>query len=181
MRLVVTLAFLIFCLTAIFYKESLVKLFSDEAEVKILQDQYQKHDIGLFFIQNIFFDYKGFPVSNIAFNKFDQSQDIIIHFWASWCAPCINEIPELLNFKNKFQNNNNILFITISLDDENEQIEKFLKSFKEFNNEDFIKIWDKSKLTMKKFNIDRLPMTVFIKGSEVRVVRGVVDWKALIL
>ena len=38
---------------------------------------------------------------------------------------------------------NNILFITISLDDENEQIEKFLKSFKEFNNEDFIKIWDK--------------------------------------
>lgn len=38
---------------------------------------------------------------------------IVIDFWASWCVPCVAEIPKLKSLTKKF---NNIKFISISLD-----------------------------------------------------------------
>ena len=30
-----------------------------------------------------------------------QSNVIILNFWATWCAPCIKEIPDLIELKNR--------------------------------------------------------------------------------
>tara|TARA_R110002073_G_scaffold298418_1_gene465048 strand:- start:2596 stop:4044 length:1449 start_codon:yes stop_codon:yes gene_type:complete len=39
-----------------------------------------------------------------------------ITFWATWCAPCMREKPELESFKREFKNNTQIEFIDISFD-----------------------------------------------------------------
>jgi len=41
-----------------------------------------------------------------------------ITFWATWCAPCIQEKPELEKLKKDFENNSNIVFIDISFDND---------------------------------------------------------------
>jgi thiol-disulfide isomerase/thioredoxin len=51
----------------------------------------------------------------------------IIHFWASWCPPCLGEAPELLEFAKKYEGKNLQVF-AISLDEKWEDAEKILNS-----------------------------------------------------
>lgn len=47
----------------------------------------------------------------------DKDQFIFIDFWASWCMPCIHEMPFLEKIKEIYQHHN-IKFITISMDED---------------------------------------------------------------
>lgn len=62
-----------------------------------------------------------------------KDQFIIINWWATWCAPCIKEIPGLNKIVEKYSNNKNVRFIAIT-DDPKKRITSFLKS-KDFNYE----------------------------------------------
>ena len=114
-----------------------------------------------------------------------QGRIVVVNFWASWCAPCVNEVPELIDFVKRVttKNSQNLktVFITVSLDETPEDLNKFLKSFPEFNKEPFVRVWDKDKSFSKLVNADRLPMTVILNKNipEPRVVRGVVEWKSI--
>lgn len=120
-------------------------------------------------------DYQGNKIT-IDESILKQEQSVIIHLWASWCGPCVNEVPELIEYSNK---NKNIKFIIISLDEYKDDIEKFLKSFPEFNSVRYLKIWDYSNQLSKFLDVDRLPMSIIIKidQSEPRIIRSPVDWK----
>lgn len=49
---------------------------------------------------------------------FDFKEKVIfINFWATWCGPCIGEMPELQSFYEKYKNNDKIAFIFASSDD----------------------------------------------------------------
>lgn len=53
---------------------------------------------------------------------------VIVSFWASWCRPCLEEIPSLVALKEKYQGQLEILAANI-LEDK-ETIDKFTKSMK---------------------------------------------------
>lgn len=57
-------------------------------------------------------DDKGNPVSISAF----EGKYVYIDFWASWCAPCRREIPNLIKTYNTFKDHN-FTVLSISLDD----------------------------------------------------------------
>ncbi len=44
---------------------------------------------------------------------------IFINFWATWCGPCIGEMPEIQKFYDKFKDNKDVVFIIASTDDLN--------------------------------------------------------------
>jgi thiol-disulfide isomerase/thioredoxin len=60
----------------------------------------------------------------ISFSKF-EGQWLLLNFWATWCAPCREEIPELNEFSHK---NKTIQTIAIAIDDL-ESVNKFTKKY----------------------------------------------------
>lgn len=107
-----------------------------------------------------------------------QSEKVVIHLWASWCGPCVNEVPELVEFS---KTRKDVKFIIVSLDDYKEDIEKFLKSFPEFNSKNYVQIWDVEKSISNILKADRLPMSVLIdkNKAEPQFIKAVVNWKTL--
>jgi len=111
-------------------------------------------------------------------NSIKSGKKVILHFWASWCSPCIMEIPELVEFAKNPENQKKFDIVVLSLDYTIEDLQKFIKSFPELNSKLFIQQWDKFSYVSKVFNVDKLPSTVVI-GPDLKVQKtdGVVDWK----
>ncbi len=63
------------------------------------------------------------PLQNLKGEKFT-----ILNFWATWCAPCVEEMPMFSNFHKKNQSNG-IKVIALAVDNKT-QIKKFLKNHK---------------------------------------------------
>ncbi len=51
---------------------------------------------------------------------------VFINNWASWCPPCIAEMPSIQNLKNTLKNEN-IVFIMVSYDDSPEKAHRFIQ------------------------------------------------------
>lgn len=57
-----------------------------------------------------------------------QGKIRIINFWATWCPPCIKEIPEFIALQEQYATKG-VQFIGIAIDDQ-ESVEKYLASIK---------------------------------------------------
>ncbi len=55
-----------------------------------------------------------------------QNKLQIINFWATWCPPCLKEIPEFIKLQNKFKDKN-IQFIGIAIDDK-DSVQTYLQT-----------------------------------------------------
>lgn len=47
-----------------------------------------------------------------------EDQVLFINFWATWCAPCLAEMPDINNLYGKAQSNPKIQFVMISTDED---------------------------------------------------------------
>lgn len=41
---------------------------------------------------------------------------VFINFWATWCQPCVQEMPSIYALRQSFKDNDSIVFITIDVD-----------------------------------------------------------------
>lgn len=122
-------------------------------------------------------DYKGDKIT-LQSDELTFAEKVVVHLWASWCGPCVNEVPELIEYSKA---NPDVKFVIVSLDDYQDDINKFMKSFPEFNSKSFIKIWDGDKKISGFLDADRLPMSVLINRnkSEPQIIKAVVHWKTI--
>lgn len=61
-----------------------------------------------------------------------QGKVTFINFWAKWCAPCIKEMPEIVEMTKSFSNNPNIQFLFVDIDEELTKSMTFMEK-KDFN------------------------------------------------
>jgi thiol-disulfide isomerase/thioredoxin len=55
---------------------------------------------------------------------------IFINFWATWCPPCIAEMPSVNRLHNEFKNNENVIFIIADVDNNFIKSTAFMKEKK---------------------------------------------------
>lgn len=97
----------------------------------------------------------------------------IINFWATWCPPCIEEIPSLNRLKNKLQNEA-VDLISINYAEDLKTIKDFMKKV----NVEFPVLLDKNGKFAKQWNVITYPSTFIIdtKGNIVYGVNAAIEW-----
>tara|TARA_B110001450_G_C17355083_1_gene373201 strand:+ start:15 stop:530 length:516 start_codon:yes stop_codon:yes gene_type:complete len=100
---------------------------------------------------------------------------IMLNFWATWCAPCKEEMPSLDNL----QSNNNLSDLKIfPINIGNEDISKSEFFFKELNIQN-LNIYIDAPITLaKKFSLRGVPTTIFFnkQGEEFARIIGSIDF-----
>lgn len=98
---------------------------------------------------------------------------VLIHFWATWCFPCVEEFPLLDQFQKNFPSDKFVL-LAISEDDEKSAVEKFRKKI-EF---DFPVLFDLEQKVSDLYGTYRLPETYVVdkNGIIVKKIIGPQNW-----
>lgn len=58
--------------------------------------------------------------------KDHQGKVIFLNIWATWCPPCVGEMPGIQNLYEKFKDNNNISFFLVS-DENPDKVKSFIQ------------------------------------------------------
>ncbi len=114
----------------------------------------------------------GVEVSSVGF----KGKLLIVNFWASWCEPCVAEIPSLVSLVKSFKGQ--VALIAISGDNSLDDIKAFLKSFPELKNENISIVWDETHSLMEKYGTERMPESYIVgkDGKLVKKIIGSINW-----
>ena len=100
---------------------------------------------------------------------------VILNFWATWCAPCKEEMPSLDNLQENISLNNLQIFpINIS----QESLPKTKSFFKELNIKNLDIYYDSPITLAKKFSLRGVPTTILFdkEGREFAKIMGSIDF-----
>lgn len=112
------------------------------------------------------------PSSGVAFTRLDgQHVDlsalagkvVVLNFWATWCPPCIREMPSLQAFYNKYQTSPHVEFLVVEVDNKPD----LAQSFVEKNNFTF-PVYSPAGMIPEAFLGQAIPTTVILnKKGEI--------------
>src|SRR5512144_525457 len=49
----------------------------------------------------------------------------VVDFWATWCAPCVKELPELQAYHDRLKGRSDVVFLSFDTDDDAELVKQF--------------------------------------------------------
>ncbi len=118
------------------------------------------------------------PVFDRAGKKVDLAKEkgklAIVHFWATFCPPCVEEIPALSTFWDKYRGRDDVALYAISVDKDWKTIDEFMKK-----NPSAIPLFhDPGAATARRFGTTQYPETYVVnqKGRVLFRVQGAVNW-----
>ena len=115
--------------------------------------------------KSIYLDFENNKVNLSSF----KGKKILINYWATWCGPCIQEMPSLLRAQEQLKSE--YVFLLVS-EESPQRISRF-KSRKSFNLN-----YIRSSVTLASLGIYSLPITIIYdeEGKEIKTIEGSVVW-----
>lgn len=104
-----------------------------------------------------------------------RGQVVVLNFWASWCAPCVEEMPSLIQMQQKLKTKG-ITVLGVSIDVDGDAYHKFLKDY----GVNFVAVRDDAQKSSTLYGTFRWPETYVIDRNGVvrRKFIGAVDWNS---
>ena len=143
----ITFLFLISCKSNNTKKNSLTDLESLQSKSSFINLSKQEVDLNLF-----------------------SNKKIILNYWATWCGPCIKEMPDMMIAKKKLKDSDVSLFLVS--DEDISVISKFVE------NNPYTLNFLKSNVSNEMLGVYSLPTTILFdkKGNKVETIVGVLDF-----
>lgn len=118
-------------------------------------------------------DFQGNPIS-LAEAK---GKIVVVHFWATWCAPCAEEFPSLVKFAEKYKDS--VAVFAVTVDESKPDIDDFLKAFG-FNESGIKVVRDPDYAIAQKYGTQKLPETYVLSKEQllIRKIPTSVNWLA---
>lgn len=105
-----------------------------------------------------------------------QGKTLLVNYWATWCPPCLSEIPSLLALKAKKQGTDfDVVFISLDFPENPEAFDKRLERFK-LADLDTLYMADSSQFPL--IGGQGLPITVLV-GPDMKIkarMAGAIEW-----
>ena len=105
-----------------------------------------------------------------------KGKTILLHIWASWCAPCVSEFPSLLQAVAK---NEDVVLVALSVDKNERAMHSFLYTQKATDRERVLLVADPDQeIAYDILKVSRYPETIILKDdlSVIEHVRGERNW-----
>ena len=98
-----------------------------------------------------------------------KGKTIFIDLWATWCLPCLDEFPFLDTLKQYYKDDSNLVFISLSIDNNNAAWKKYLNVHGKMYRTEYI--IDRLKLTA--YSVNEIPRTIIItKDYKIAMLNG---------
>jgi thiol-disulfide isomerase/thioredoxin len=95
----------------------------------------------------------------------------LVHFWATWCPPCIEEAPALDRLTHDLAAPGRLAVVRIAVVDSPDRVRAFLKG----NDEDVL--FDGNWNIAHRFGTEQIPETyIIVRGKVVKKFDGVANW-----
>jgi peroxiredoxin len=108
----------------------------------------------------------------VALNQF-RGQIVVLNFWATWCPPCVEEMPSLVQMQRRMKAKG-VTVVAVSIDVDENAYRQFLKQ----HGVDLLTVRDPEQKTPGLYGTHGWPETFIIdrKGVMRRKFIGAVDW-----
>ena len=100
---------------------------------------------------------------------------VVLNFWASWCGPCVDELPSLMHFSERYKDKG-VQVIGVSLDEDPDAYAEFLV----VHQINFLTLRDPSHRVAESYGTFKLPETYIIsgQGTLLNKIVGAADWSS---
>lgn len=108
----------------------------------------------------------------ITLSKF-RGQVVVLNFWATWCPPCVEETPSLIQMQQRLKDKG-VVVLAVSTDADEDAYHRFLK----VHNVDLLTVRDAKQTSNALYGSVMFPETWIIDRNGVvrRKFVGAVDW-----
>ena len=117
--------------------------------------------------------FKDHKEKEISFSDF-KGKILLVNFWATWCAPCIKEMPSLDRLETKINGDFDVIAISVDRDG----VEKVTDFFDENKISNLEKFFDIKNSLAKEMNLYGVPTTFFVnkEGDLIGYYQGDMEW-----
>jgi cytochrome c biogenesis protein CcmG, thiol:disulfide interchange protein DsbE len=102
-----------------------------------------------------------------------RGQVVVLNFWATWCPPCIEEMPSLVQMQQRMKSKG-VTVLAVSVDADASAYHEFLRD----HNVNLLTVRDPDQATNSLYGTSKFPETYIIDRNGVvrRKFIGAVDW-----